>query len=70
MHEMMNKGDRLPNSLILCANKSESDVKYNLPRDYKQICTLKRNLYMPTKEEQKCILVKEQKLLETEIPFI
>lgn len=64
--EMMNEGDSLPIGIILCADKSDSIVKYTLPEDNNQIFASKYRLYMPTEEELKRELEKEQELLETE----
>lgn len=63
--EMMNEGDRFPIGIILCADKSDSVVKYTLPEDNSQIFASKYKLYMPTEEELKRELEKEQELLET-----
>ena len=46
--EMKNEGDNLPIGIILCADKSESVVKYTLPENNSQIFTSKYKLYMPT----------------------
>lgn len=62
--EMKNEGDNLPIGIILCADKSESVVKYTLPENNNQIFTSKYKLYMPTEEELKQELEKEQQLLE------
>jgi predicted nuclease of restriction endonuclease-like (RecB) superfamily len=64
--EMKNEGDNLPIGIILCADKSESVVKYTLPENNNQIFTSKYKLYMPTEEELKQELEKEQQLLEIE----
>jgi predicted nuclease of restriction endonuclease-like (RecB) superfamily len=64
--EMMNEGDSIPIGIILCADKSDSVVKYTLPEDNNQIFASKYKLYMPTEEELKRELEKEQELLETE----
>lgn len=64
--EMRNEGDNLPIGIILCADKSESVVKYTLPENNSQIFTSKYKLYMPTEEELKQELEKEQQLLEIE----
>lgn len=64
--EMKNEGDNLPIGIILCADKSDSVVKYTLPEDNNQIFASKYKLYMPTEEELKRELEKEQELLETE----
>lgn len=68
--EMMNEGDSLPIGIILCADKSDSVVKYTLPENNNQIFASKYKLYMSTEEELKRELKreleKEQELLETE----
>jgi hypothetical protein len=64
--ELMNEGDNLPIGIILCADKSESVVKYTLPEDNNQIFASKYKLYMPSEEELKQELEKEQELLEIE----
>lgn len=64
--ELMNEGDNPPIGIILCADKSDSVVKYTLPEDNNQIFASKYKLYMPTEEELKCELAKEQELLELE----
>jgi len=63
--EMMNEGSSLPIGIILCADKSDSVVKYTLPEDNRLIFASKYKLYMPTEEELKRELEKEQELLET-----
>ncbi len=62
--EMMNEGDNLPIGIVLCADKSDSVVKYTLPEDNNQIFASKYKLYMPTEDEFKRELAKEQELLE------
>ena len=64
--ELMNEGDNLPIGIILCADKSESVVKYTLPEDNNQIFASKYKLYMPSEEELIQELEKEQELLEIE----
>ena len=64
--ELMNEGDNPPIGIILCADKSDSVVKYTLLEDNNQIFASKYKLYMPTEEELKCELAKEQELLELE----
>ena len=64
--EMMNEGDSHPIGIILCADKSDSVVKYTLPEDNNQIFASKYKLYMPTEEELKRELENEQELLEIE----
>ncbi len=68
--EMMNGGDNLPVGIILCADKSDSVVKYTLPEDNQQIFATKYKLYLPSEEELKRELFKEQELLETELRLI
>lgn len=60
--EMMNEGDNPPVGIVLCADKSDSVVKYTLPEDNSQIFASKYMLYMPTEEELK----KELKLSDFE----
>lgn len=64
--ELMNEGDNLPIGIVLCADKSDSVVKYTLPEGNNQIYASKYKLYMPTEEELKRELVREQEVLETE----
>ena len=64
--ELMNEGDNLPIGIVLCADKSDSVVKYTLPEGNNQIYASKYKLYMPTEEELEKELAKEQELLEIE----
>lgn len=64
--ELMNEGDNLPIGIVLCADKSDTVVKYTLPEGNNQIYASKYKLYMPTEEELKRELVKEQEILEIE----
>ena len=64
--EMMNEGDSLPIGIVLCADKSDSVVRYTLPEDNAQIFASKYKLYMPTEEELKRELAAEQEILENE----
>lgn len=64
--ELMNEGDNLPIGIILCADKSESVVKYTLPEGNNQIFASKYKLYIPSEEELIQELEKEQELLEVE----
>lgn len=63
--ELMNEGDNLPIGIILCADKSDSVVKYTLPEDNNQIFTSIYKLYMPSEEELRIEIEKEQEILET-----
>jgi len=64
--ELMNEGDNLPIGIILCADKNDSVVKYTLPEGNNQIFASKYKLYMPSEEELKQELEKEQEILEIE----
>jgi len=61
--ELMNEGDNLPIGIILCADKSESVVRYTLPDNNSQIFTSKYMLYLPTEEELSREIEKEKNLL-------
>jgi predicted nuclease of restriction endonuclease-like (RecB) superfamily len=65
--EKMNEGDNPPIGIILCADKSESVVKYTFPDGGNpQIFTSKYKLYLPTEEELVRELEAETELLMTE----
>ena len=49
--ELMNEGDSPPIGIVLCADKSESVVKYTLPENETQIFASKYKLYLPSEEE-------------------
>ena len=51
--ELMNEGDNPPIGIVLCADKTESVVKYTLPEDNTQIFASKYMTYLPTEEELK-----------------
>lgn len=51
--ELMNEGDNPPIGIVLCADKSESLVRYTLPENNNQIFASKYKLYLPTEEELK-----------------
>lgn len=51
--KMMNPGDNPPVGLLLCADKSETLIKYTLPEENSQIYASKYMAYMPTEEELK-----------------
>jgi predicted nuclease of restriction endonuclease-like (RecB) superfamily len=61
--EMMNEGDNPPIGILLCADKSESVVKYTLPEDNTQIFASKYKLYLPTEEELRREMEAERRLL-------
>jgi predicted nuclease of restriction endonuclease-like (RecB) superfamily len=64
--ELMNEGDNPPIGIILCADKSESVVKFTLPEDNTQIYTSKYKLYLPTEDELRRELEAEQALIVRE----
>ena len=61
--ELMNEGDNPPIGIVLCADKSESVVKFTLPEDNTQIYTSKYKLYLPTEDELLRELEAEQSLI-------
>ena len=62
--EMMNEGDNPPIGIVLCADKSESIVKYTLPENETQVFASKYKLYLPSEEELLAELRKEYEVLE------
>lgn len=62
--ELMNEGDNPPIGIILCADKSESVVKYTLPESETQIFASKYKLYLPSEEELLRELNQEYQALE------
>lgn len=50
---LMNEGDNPPIGIVLCADKSDSIIKYTLPEDNHQIFASKYFTYLPTEEELK-----------------
>ncbi len=65
--EMMNEGDNLPIGIVLCADKSESVVRYTLSEDNRQIFTSKYKLYLPSEEELRQELQREYDVLDDSI---
>lgn len=51
--ELMNEGDNPPIGIVLCADKSDSIVKYTLPEDNKQVFAAKYMTCIPSEEEFK-----------------
>lgn len=51
--ELMNEGDNPPIGILLCAEKSDTLVRYTLPEDNSQIFASKYLPYLPTEEELK-----------------
>ena len=62
--ELMNEGDNPPIGIVLCADKSESIVKYTLPENKTQIFASKYKLYLPSEEELLRELSQEYQALE------
>ncbi len=60
----MNEGDNPPIGIVLCADKSESVVKYTLPENETQIFASKYKLYLPSEEELLRELNQEYQALE------
>lgn len=54
--ELMNPGDNPPIGIVLCAEKSDTMVRYTLPEGETQIYAAQYMTYMPSKEELKKIL--------------
>ena len=62
--ELMNEGDNPPIGIVLCADKSESVVKYTLPEKETQIFASKYKLYLPSEEDLLRELNQEYQALE------
>ena len=62
--EMMNDGDNPPIGIILCADKSDTIVKYTLSENNTQIFASKYKLYLPTEDEFRTELNREYKVLD------
>ncbi|MDL2268048.1 PDDEXK nuclease domain-containing protein [Desulfovibrio sp. OttesenSCG-928-G15] len=62
--EMMNEGDNPPIGIVLCADKSDTIVKYTLPEQNTQIFASKYKLYLPTEDELRLELQREYNALE------
>ena len=60
----MNEGDNPPIGIVLCADKSDTLVKFTLPDDNNQIFASKYKLYMPSEDELKAELNRSRRLLE------
>ena len=64
--EMMNEGDNPPIGIVLCADKSDTVVKYTLSEQNTQIFASKYKLYLPTEDELRLELQREYNALESE----
>ncbi len=62
--EMMNEGDNPPIGIVLCADKSDTIVKYTLSDENTQVFASKYKLYLPTEEELRLELQREYHALE------
>lgn len=62
--EMMNEGDNPPIGIVLCADKSDTVVKYTLSEQNTQIFASKYKLYLPTEEELRLEMQNEYKALD------
>ena len=62
--ELMEPGDNPPIGIVLCADKSDTLVRYTLPLDNKQIFASKYMLYLPSEEELQNEINKHRELLE------
>ena len=51
--ELMNEGDNPPIGILLCADKSDTLVRYTLPEDNTQVYAAKYMAYMPSEAELK-----------------
>lgn len=67
--ELMNEGDNPPIGIVLCADKSESVVKFTLPENETQMYASKYKLYLPSEEELLQELRKEYNVLEANSRF-
>ena len=64
--EMMNEGDNLPIGIVLCADKSDSIVKYTLSKNETQVFASKYKAYLPSEEELLSEIRKEYNMLKQE----
>lgn len=64
--EMMNEGDNPPIGIVLCADKSDSIVKYTLSKNETQVFASKYKAYLPSEEELLLEIEKEYNMLKQE----
>ena len=64
--EMMNEGDNPPIGIVLCADKSDSIVKYTLSKNETQVLASKYKAYLPSEEELLSEIKKEYNMLKQE----
>lgn len=58
--ELMPPGDNPPVGIVLCADKNEAVVKYTLPEDNKQIFASQYMTYLPSEEELKQLIQRNE----------
>ena len=64
--EMINEGDNPPIGIVLCADKSDSIVKYTLSKNETQVFASKYKAYLPSEEELLSEIRKEYNMLKQE----
>ena len=64
--EMMNEEDNPPIGIVLCADKSDSIVKYTLSKNETQVFASKYKAYLPSEEELLSEIKKEYNMLKQE----
>ena len=64
--EMMNEGDNPLIGIVLCADKSDSIVKYTLSKNETQVFASKYKAYLPSEEELLSEIRKEYNILKQE----
>jgi len=64
--ELMEEGDNKPIGIILCADKSDTVVRYTLSEDNTQIFTSKYKTYIPSEEELRREIESERRSFEQE----
>lgn len=62
--ELMEPGDNPPIGIVLCADKSDTLVRYTLPLNNKQIYASKYMLYLPKEEDLRKEINEQMKLLK------
>ena len=58
--ELMPLGDNPPVGIVLCADKNEAVVKYTLPEDNNQIFASQYMTYLPSEEELKQLIQRNE----------
>ena len=64
--EMMNEGNNPPIGIVLCADKSDSIVKYTLSKNETQVFASKYKAYLPSEEELLSEIKREYNMLKQE----